>query len=139
MLPAQGGDQARLEAAASAKVATPHWDLPLRMAIATAFVVLLTALAPLLGARLTGLLATFPLFARVLAVFAHVQQGPTAASGVLRGLLLGLFAFAGFFVALALLLVPGGIALAFTAAMAVAVSIQGCSLWLLQRHTRHTR
>ncbi len=132
--PREGRAQARREEAQPA--APPRWDLPLRMAVATAFVVLLTALAPLLGAQLTGLLAPFPLFASVLTVFAHAQQGPAAASGVLRGLLLGLFAFAGFFVVLALLLVPGGIALAFAAALSAALGIQGCSLWLLQRHTR---
>lgn len=114
----------------------PRWDLPLRMAVATAFVVLLTALAPILGARLTGLLATFPLFASVLAVFAHMQHGPAAATDVLRGLLLGLFAFAGFFSVLALLLVPAGIALAFCVALGAALCIQGGSLWLLQRRAR---
>lgn len=122
--------QARMDIAMP--VAPPRWDLPLRMAVATAFVVLLTALAPLLGARLTGLLAPFPLFASVLAVFAHAQRGPTAAAGVLRGLLLGLFSFAGFFIALALLLVPAGIVLAFAAAIAAALSIQAGSLWLLR-------
>ncbi|OLE71980.1 MAG: hypothetical protein AUG05_07235, partial [Actinobacteria bacterium 13_1_20CM_2_66_18] len=35
----------------------PAWDLPARMLVATAFVVVLTAVAPLLGARLAGLLA----------------------------------------------------------------------------------
>ena len=126
----EGHEQARLEDARPA--APPRWDLPLRMAVATAFVVLLTAAAPLLGARLTGLLAPFPLFASVLAVFSHMQRGPTVAAGVLRGLLLGLFAFAGFFVALAQLLAPAGIALAFAAAIAAALGIQGCSLWLLR-------
>lgn len=112
--------------------APPWWDLPLRMAVATAFVVLLTALAPLLGAQLTGLLAPFPLFASVLAVFAHVQRGPAAAAGVLRGLLLGLFSFAGFFIMLALLLVHSGIVLAFAAAIVAALSVQGGTLWLLR-------
>ena len=108
------------------------WDLPLRMAVATAFVLLVTALAPLLGAQLTGLIAPFPLFASVLAVFAHVERGPAAAAGVLRGLLLGLFSFAGFFIVLALLLVHGGIALAFAAAIVAALAVQGGTLWLLR-------
>lgn len=142
--PAQAGDGARVSTAldkaggqtrgnaATPDAAPPRWDLPLRMAVATAFVVLLTALAPLLGARLTGLLAPFPLFASVLAVFAHLQRGPAAAADVLRGLLLGLFSFAAFFIVLALLLVPTGIALAFAAAIAAALSVQGGTLWLLR-------
>src|SRR5438067_7414101 len=44
----------------------PAWDLPARMAIATALVLLLTEIAPLLGARLSGMLATYPLFGAVL-------------------------------------------------------------------------
>src|SRR5512142_2456766 len=50
-----------------------RWDIPLRMVIATAFVVLITALAPALGPRLTGLLAPFPLFTATLAAFAQRQ------------------------------------------------------------------
>ncbi|HEY7350617.1 MAG TPA: hypothetical protein VH599_20070 [Ktedonobacterales bacterium] len=91
----------------------PRWDIPARMVVATAFVLLLTGLAPVLGARLTGLLAPFPLYASILAVFAHRLQGGASAVKVLRGLLFGLFAFAGFFLALALLIERVGIAPAF--------------------------
>ena len=105
----------------------PAWDLPARMVVATAFVVALTAAAPLLGAHLAGLIAPYPLYATVLAAFAHRLQGAGPAVGVVRGLLLGLFAFASFFLVLALLL-PHGILLAFAAAIAVAVAVQGASL-----------
>src|SRR5207253_7243296 len=105
----------------------PAWDLPARMLVATAFVVVLTAVAPLLGARLAGLLAPFPLYGSVLAAFAHRIQGAGPAVGVLRGLLLGLFAFTSFFLVLALLL-PSGIALAFGSALAVTLAVQGASL-----------
>src|SRR5512146_2680802 len=110
-----------------------RWDIPLRMAIATAFVVLITELAPALGPRLTGLLAPFPLFTATLAAFAQHQHGPAAAIRVLRGLLMGLFSYATFFFVLAVLLVPAGIALAFAAAILVMLSMQGVALWLLQR------
>jgi O-antigen/teichoic acid export membrane protein len=106
------------------------------MVLATVFVLALTASAPALGAQLTGLLAPFPLYASILAVFAHQQQGPVAAAGVLRGLLLGLFSFAGFCVVLATLLVPAGVATAFGAAIALALGIQGVSLWGLRRGER---
>ncbi len=114
----------------------PRWDIPARMGLATAFVLLLTGLAPALGPRLTGLLAPYPLYAAILAVFAHHLQGPIPAAGVLRGLLFGLFAFAGCFFTLAALLERGGIAVAFSAAIAVALAVQAGSLWAMQQGGR---
>jgi hypothetical protein len=110
-----------------------RWDIPLRMTIATLFVLLMTGFAPALGPRLTGLLAPFPLFTSILAAFAHHQHGSAAAVNVLRGLLMGLFSFVSFFFVLALLLEPAGIAIAFTTAILVVFLFQGISLWLLQR------
>ena len=112
---------------ATRDVEFPRWDLPARMVVATAFVVVLTGAAPLLGARLAGLIAPFPLYATVLAAFAHRLQGVDSAVAVLRGLLLGLFAFASFFLALSLLL-PAGLGVAFAAAVAIALAVQGASL-----------
>jgi hypothetical protein len=121
------------EASPQAKSVQPRWDIPARMVVATIFVLLLTGLAPALGPRLTGLLAPFPLYAAILAIFAHRLQGPALAIQVLRGLLLGLFSFAGFFLTLAALLEPLGIAPAFAAAIIVALTIQGGSLWVVRR------
>ena len=108
--------------------ALPWWDIPVRMLVATAFVIALTSAAPALGAHLAGLLSPFPLYATVLAVFAHRLQGAEAAISVLRGLLLGLFAFAAFFLSVALLLPPRGIAFAFTVAILAALAVQAVSL-----------
>ena len=118
---------------APAAAPLPRWDIPARMAVATAFVLLLTGVAPALGPRLTGLLAPFPLYAAILAVFAHQLQGPAPAASVLRGLLLGLFGFAGFFLVLAALLDRAGITTAFTAAIALALALQAGSLQVLRR------
>lgn len=111
----------------------PPWDIPARMVVATVFVLLLTGVAPVLGPQLTGLLAPFPLYAAVLAVFAHQLEGPGPAVAVLRGLLVGLFAFAGFFLALATLLGQTGLAPAFAAAIVVTGVIQGLALWAMRR------
>jgi hypothetical protein len=115
------------ETSAAERPGYPRWDLPARMVVATAFVLVLTSAAPLLGARLAGLIAPFPLYASVLAAFAHRASGADAAVGVVRGLLLGLFAFAAFFLAMATLL-PRGIAVAFVAAIAVALAVQTATL-----------
>src|SRR5262245_26458685 len=108
-------------------VPSPRWDLPARMVIATALVVTITSLAPLLGPRLSGVLATFPVYAAILTVFAH-RAGAAPAVHVLRGLLIGLFAFSGFFVVLGALVERIGVAAAFAAAVVSAVTIQAISL-----------
>jgi hypothetical protein len=111
----------------------PRWDLAARMAVATGLVLLLTAAAPRLGPRLSGLLATFPVYAGILAVFAHHLEGAGAGLRVLRGLLFGLFGFAAFFFALGALIERAGIAPAFAVAIATALAVQGLSLWALRR------
>ena len=113
-----------------------RWDLPARMVTATLLVLALTTAAGWLGPQLSGLLSTFPLFAGVLTVFAHHAQGKAAAINVLRGLLLGLFSFAAFFVALGATIERVGIAPAFAAALAAALAVQTLSLLLARRTLR---
>ena len=113
----------------------PRWDIPARMVVATVFVVLLTSVAPVLGPYLSGLLSPFPLFGAVLVVFAHRSEGATSAMKLLRGLLFGLFAPAGFFVALCALIEPLGIGLGFAAASATALVAQGFTLGMLRPGT----
>ncbi len=110
-----------------------RWDIPLRMTIATVFVVLITGLAPAFGPRLTGLVSPFPIFTATLAAFAHHQYGLDATVNVLRGLLMGLFSFASFFFVLAIMLQPAGLFPAFTVAILVVIVLQSISFWLLHR------
>ena len=110
-----------------------RWDIPLRMLIATVFVVLITGLAPAFGPRLTGLLAPFPIFTATLAAFAHHQYGLDATVNVLRGLLMGLFSFASFFFVLAIMLQPAGLLPSFTVAILVVIVLQSISFWWLHR------
>jgi hypothetical protein len=112
---------------------SPRWEIPARMGVATALVLGLTALAPLAGPRLSGLLATYPVFAAVLAGFSQRGRGAAAAIQVLRGLLTGLFAYTGFFATLAIALPALGIAAGFALATGVALAIQGASLRLVRR------
>lgn len=111
----------------------PAWDIPARMIIATAYVVGLTAVAPTLGPHLTGLVSPFPLYALILAAFAHHLDGSLSAIKVLKGLLVGLFSFASFFVVVAVLVERAHLALVFALAIAVALVLQSASLWLLNR------
>ena len=106
----------------------PRWDLPVRMDVATALVVVITSAAPLLGPQLSGLLTTYPVYAGVLAVFAHSQRGGAAATQVVRGLCYGILAFATFFLAIGALVDRAGIVAAFAAAALGAVLVQSLTL-----------
>jgi hypothetical protein len=105
----------------------PRWDIPVRMATATTVVIVITALAPVLGPLLAGLLSPFPVFGAVLATFTHHGHGPAAASSVLRGLMLGLFAPTTFFLTLATVLPVLGLP-AFAPATAAALITQAITL-----------
>jgi hypothetical protein len=113
-----------------------RWDLPLRVLVALTLVLALTETARALGARSVGLLSPFPVFTTVLAAFAHRQAGAAAAVAVVRGVVIGCFGFATFFVLVALLLVPGGVLLAYGSALLGALFLNGTSLWLMRRRAR---
>jgi hypothetical protein len=112
------------------------WDLPARILLGTSFILLITGIAPFIGPRLTGLLSTIPLYTAILTIFSQRLQGPAGAASVLRGLLYGLFGFAGFYLVLALLLVQTGLGLAFIAAILTTLVIQGLS-FLVLNHFHH--
>jgi len=100
-------------------IPSPRWDLPARMAAAAAFVLLLTTFADRLGSQLSGLLSPFPIFGVVIAAFTHHQQGPAAATQLLRGVVIGSFGFNSFFLVVAALLpylAPGWVYLLATLA-----------------------
>jgi hypothetical protein len=115
---------------------SPRWETPLRMVVATCFVLLLTGAASLLGPRLSGLLTPFPIFASILGAFTHRFQGAMAARRLLRGVLIGSFTFAVFFLILAAIFPRWGIAPAFALAIPLSLLLHGCSLWLISRYSR---
>jgi hypothetical protein len=116
-------------------VATPSWDLPARTLVATTVVLVLTGVAHLLGPNWTGVLAPFPVFASVLGTFAHRHAGPPGATMLLRGVLLGLFSFASFFLIVGTWLDRAGLAPTYLAAAATAVAVNAAS-WIVTRRRR---
>jgi len=116
----------------AASVRPPRWDLPARAIVATGVVLVLAALATTIGARLTGLLAVYPLYSAVLAAFAYRLEGRAAAVGLLRGLLVGLFSFAAFYSTLALTLSRLNLGAAFACAIAAALTVQALSFGSLR-------
>jgi uncharacterized membrane protein (GlpM family) len=120
-------------AGAAAPVAPPRWDLPVRMAVATGLVLLITSVASVIGPDLSGLAATFPVFAIVLSVFAHRHQGAAAAQSVMRGLVLGLFGFVGFFAAVSFFVTRIDLVPVFAIALGVNLAIHGAAFVALRR------
>ncbi len=118
---------------AARAVPPPRWDMPVRIVVATTLVVSVTAVAPALGPRLSGIIASFPVFAVVLTVFAHHAQGREAGRLVVRGLVMGLYGFACFFETISLLLAQVPPAAAFGAALLVVVLTQSVSFALMRR------
>lgn len=110
-----------------AQAVPPRWDLPVRVLIAAAVVLAVTALAPIMGPYAAGLLSPFPVFGAVVAAMTHHVYGPHAAETALNGLLAGLAAPATFFFTLALGLPTVGLP-AFALAALAAIGAQAVTM-----------
>lgn len=123
----------------SKSTATPSkWDIPSRIIIGTSFIILITAIAPYIGARLTGVLTMIPLYVSILTIFAHRHDGGDSAINVLRGLTYGLFAFASFYLTLGLLILDSSLSVAFLSALFAALCTQGITLLILNQVNKKT-
>ncbi|AJG24388.1 hypothetical protein [Cupriavidus basilensis] len=109
-------------------LSSPWWDLPARMVLITCLVVSVTLIAPYVGPQASGVLASFPFMATILAIFAHRLIGAAAARQVLRGMVAGLFGFAAFFYVLSLTLTRLSLFVAYSGAILTALAVQAISL-----------
>jgi hypothetical protein len=123
----------RPSSAARTSVQPPVWDMPARIGISAAFVLLQTGIAGWLGPQLSGLVTPYPIVVTLLAAFAHHQLGLDSALRLLRGFLIGMYAFASFFLVLALSLDRLGGITAYSLALAVCLAINGATLWGLRK------
>ena len=122
------------------KVAPPRsprgygpFDLWLRMASASFMIVTLTAFARLLGPIASGILSAFPAYTTILAVFSHRHQAE-AAVHVLKGVVVGLYTAATFFLVLSPSLLRFGATAAFSLAIAGCLLVQTASLMYVRRN-----
>lgn len=99
----------------------PWWDIPARMVVATALVLLVTGTASILGATWSGLLSTLPVYALVMGAFSHSHSGAAAAHLFLRGVAVGALGAAAFLLAVAALVENAS--LQFTYSVATLASI----------------
>ncbi len=111
-------------------------DLHWRMIAGAMLVLLVTQFSSRLGPQLSGMFAMFPVMGSVLAVFSHRNSGAGFAVKLLRGTVLGYYAFAVFCIALSLALQSMGTGAAFLLSLGSAILVQLISRLYLQRTSK---
>lgn len=99
-------------------------DLHLRMIAGAVLVLFVTTFSTTLGPQLSGILAMFPVMSSVLTVFSHRHSGAAFAVKLLRGTVLGYYAFASFCIVVSLALGAWPLGAAFLGALCCALVIQ---------------
>lgn len=117
--------------ASASAPARPANDIALRMLAGAVLVMSVTHFAAQMGPRLSGLLAMFPVMASVLAVFSHRDAGAAFAIRLMRGMVLGYYAFGTFCIVLTMALRSMGVATSFILALGAAVAVQALSHFAL--------
>lgn len=121
-----------VKAVRAGRLDPPWWDLPLRMVLIAGLVVSVTLIAPYVGPKTSGVLASFPFMAIILAVFAHRMIGPAAAQQLMRGMVAGLVGFAAFFYVLSLTLTRVNMLASYGVAILCTLAIQAVSLYRMR-------
>ncbi len=110
----------------------PWWDLPMRMLLIAGLVVGVTLIAPYVGAKTSGVLASFPFMTIILAVFTHRQIGHAAAQQLVRGVAAGLLSFCAFSYVLGLTLLTLNLFAAYAIPIVCTLAIQAVSLYRMR-------
>jgi hypothetical protein len=117
----RGGDQASSRE-------LPSWEIPARMLAATTLVVAITEGAATMGARASGLVAPFPVYATIFAVFMHRFDGAETCAPFLRGVVKAALAASAFFFTFAFAVEPWGLATTAVAALTATLAAYGLIL-----------
>lgn len=103
----------------------PWWDIPMRMAATAVLVAAITLTADLLGPKVSGIVATFPVISTVVGAFTLARWGADALSALARGIALSLLSFTAFFVVTGSTAERWGLAASFAAASLAALLTSG--------------
>ena len=115
----------------------PLWDIPLRIVLATLFIIGLTYISGNLGPRLSGLLSTFPIFGTIFATTTHYLYGSDACIRLLKGVIISLFSFTVFFVVIANYVLSLSIVQTFLLATLICLIAQVCILYAFKMVKRY--
>jgi hypothetical protein len=112
----------------------PKWDMPLRMIVATAMLLFITGGAAALGPKWSGLLSPFPIFSFVMVVFIHRQGNAVGVQPLLRGVIIGVFSYAAFFIIVGVLVEKFSLGWVYVLATLATLAVNGLSLTLFIHH-----
>ncbi|WP_319583032.1 hypothetical protein [uncultured Pseudodesulfovibrio sp.] len=101
---------------------SPSWGIPLRMAASTTLLLIVTALAHLIGPHWSGLLSPIPVVAWPLTVFLHKQSGRAEMVAAVRGNAISALGIILFYVVVSECMVRLGVFTAFCLALFAAVA-----------------
>jgi len=122
----------RSRSAATGK-ALGRGDILTRMLAGAALTVTVTSLSSAAGPGWSGILALFPLIGIVLSASSHRAAGPEFVIALLRGMVLGRFAFAAFCLVLVMWLPQGDANLVFAGAALMSLAVHELSKKLVRR------
>jgi hypothetical protein len=125
LLPRSGGEHK--------EAILPSWDLPARMILAAAFVFAVTTFAAVLGPQLSGLMAPFPVFGLIMAIFTHKLSGSGAALHLFRSYVLSSAGYACFFLIVGVFLPALGIGWTYSLATLAIFCLNGFSFMQTQK------
>lgn len=108
----------------------PKWDIPLRIVLATLFIIGLTYISERLGPKLSGLLGTFPIFGTIFATTTHYLYGYNACRRLMRSVIKSLISLIAFSVVLAEYLPSQGIGPSFFWAIVACLITQAVVLFV---------
>lgn len=111
----------------------PPWDLPLRMVLAGVFVYAVTGFAALLGPKLSGLVAPFPVFGLIMSIFTHRQNGTAAALNHFHSYVSASAGYGFFFLIVGSALPILGIGLTYLLATLTIICLNGLTLYFLRK------
>jgi hypothetical protein len=118
-------------------IAAPWWDVWARIGCALSLVLLVTGFAHGLGAQLSGLLSSVPIFASVFSAFAHARHGAESAIALNRAMTAGCISFIAFFLVAASSLPHAAMWWAYLLSSLAALGVNASTLWLQKNAARN--
>ncbi len=114
----------------------PWWDIPVRMLATALLVAGIAATNDYLGPTLSGIVSSYPVILTVIATFTHHRWGVDAVRAMLRGVLLSLLSFVGFFWTVSIVVPHHGLVASYVAATLAGLMISGSLIFGIRHYSK---